>query len=78
MWWKLTALACGTILLCLAVIPIRTHAVMFDPLRETPPPKPSPWAMLSNLHFTPGTLALIGAILLGAGFIAVRIIRGEG
>lgn len=74
MWWKLVGLTLGTVLLILLVIPIRTHAVRFDP--ENPPPPMPFFPPVSSLYFTPGTIALIATILVVAVFIGVRIVRG--
>ena len=75
MWWKLGILLIITAGLIFSVIPIRTHAVLIDP---TNPPPPTRWSLsfiISHMYVTPSTVALIGAILVLAGFIAFRIVR---
>jgi hypothetical protein len=75
MWWKLGILLIATSVLIFCVIPIRTHAIMIDPAN---PPPPTRWTLsfiISHMYFTAGTYAVIGALLLGAGFIAFRIVR---
>jgi len=74
MWWKLIGLILGTAVLISLVIPIRTHAVVFDP--ENPPPPQPFFPPLSSLYFPPSTIALIGIILVIAVLIGVRIVRG--
>jgi type II secretory pathway component PulF len=75
MWWKLCGLFVLTAALCLAVIPIRTHAVMYDPSNA-----PAPWtfkAMLANMYLTPTAGLLIATILAVAAFVALRVLRGQ-
>lgn len=77
MWWKLSGLAIGTLLLCLSIVPIRTHAILYTPMKEQPPLKPSLNDMASNMYMTPGTaLAIVVILLLAAAFAAV-IVRSE-
>ena len=74
MWWKLAGLTLGTVLLILSVIPIRTHAVRIDLAN---PPSPGPlFPPVSSMYLTPGTVVLIGIILVVAVIIGVRIARG--
>ena len=74
MWWKLAALTIVTLVAVLSVIPIRTHAVAFDP--ANPPARISFGAMLANMYLTPGTAALIAAICIVAVLIGLRVVRG--
>jgi vacuolar-type H+-ATPase subunit I/STV1 len=76
MWWKLTALGIVTIGLIFAIIPIKTHAVLYDPARDPPPRSPSFWNMLGGMYLTPGTILAAIVILLIAGFVASKIIKG--
>ena len=77
MWWKLLGLLAVTTAVILSVIPIRTHAVMYDPLREPPPPPPSFWEMVSNMYLTTGTKVAIAIILSLACVVAVKVVRGD-
>lgn len=77
MWWKLSILCIVTGGLILSIIPIRTHAVVVA--ADNPPPQ-TDWSLstlVSNMYFTPGSLALIGLILVIAGYIGFRIVRGS-
>lgn len=77
MWWKLSGVAVLTAALIFVVIPIRTHAVWYDPAS---PPSPQRWNLtnvIANMYVTPGTLAVIAIILAGAAAIAFRIIRNS-
>lgn len=76
MWWKLLGLLVLTATLVLVVIPIRTHAVVYDPMKEPPPP-PSFGKLLSAMYFTPGTVLLILFIFAGASFVALKVVRGH-
>jgi uncharacterized membrane protein len=77
MWWKLVGLFALTAALIVAVIPIRTHAVAYDPMNEPPPGRASFGDMLSNMYLTPGTVLLILIILAVASFVALKVIRGQ-
>ncbi|MDT9600010.1 hypothetical protein [Sphingosinicella rhizophila] len=77
MWWKLGGLLVLTAALVIGVIPIRTHAVLYDPAKSLPPPMPSLGEMFSTMYLTPGTALLISVILAAAGFVALKIIRGQ-
>lgn len=77
MWWKLAGLGVLTAALVFAVIPIRTHAVVYDPVNEPPPEGVSFGAMLGNMYFTPGTVLLIVFILTAAGVVAHQVVRGR-
>lgn len=75
MWWKLGILVIVTAGLIFFIIPIRTHAVLFDPAN---PPPPTRWTLssaVSNMYLTPGAIALICAVLAVAGYLAFRIVR---
>ena len=77
MWWKLGALLILTAMLVLSVIPIQTHAVLYDPAQEPPPPRLTFWNLLGNMYLTPSTAVLI-LIILGLGaFVALKVIRGH-
>lgn len=77
MWWKLVGLAVLTAVLVFVVIPIRTHAVIYDPMTEPPLTSPSFGEMLGNMYLTPNAALLILIILTMAGFIAFKIVRGR-
>jgi hypothetical protein len=75
MWWKLSGLVVLTAALCLAVIPIRTHAVIYDPSNP-----PAPWtfrAMIANMYLTPTAGLLIAAIVAVSAFVALKVLRGQ-
>ncbi len=75
MWWKLGGLLLVTAALCLSVLPIRTHAVMYYPFNP-----PRPWTlthMLANFYLTPTSGLLIAIILGGAAFVAFKVVRGH-
>lgn len=84
MWWKLTILIVATAGLIFGIIPIRTHAVV-KPIDLKVPEvdlgdhaAASRWtflSMVSNMYLTPGTIALICAILVVAGYIAFTIVH---
>lgn len=77
MWWKLTGLFVLTAALVFAVIPIRTHAVAYDPMNDPPPERASFGNVLGDMYLTPGTAILIALILAVAGFVAFRVVRGH-
>ncbi len=75
MWWKLSALLLVTLVIAFAVIPMRTHAVAYDPDANQ-----SGWSlssMVGAMFLTPGTVAVLAIILAGSGFVAFQIIRGN-
>lgn len=72
---KLGALLIVTAALVLVSIPVRTHAVLFDPSK--PPRRPSLGDIVGSMYLTPGTGLLIAAILAIATFAAVMVIRGQ-
>lgn len=74
MWWKLSALLVVTAALVFVIIPIRTHAVKYDPLN--PPPRPTLSQMIGNMYLTPSSALLIVLILAVAVIVALRVIRG--
>ena len=75
MWWKLAGLFLLTAALCLSVIPVRTHVVMYDPSN---PPAPSTLrAMVANMYLTPTASLLIAAIVGIAALIAFKVLRGQ-
>jgi len=75
MWWKLTGLALLTAMLCLLVVPIRTHAVAYDP--SNPPKLWTISGMFNSMYLTPRGALLIAVILSFAAFVAFKIIRGH-
>jgi len=77
MWWKLAGLLIVTAVLVVSVIPIRTHAVVYDPMKDPAPPRPSLLDILGSMYLTPGRAALILAILVIASFVAMKVIRGQ-
>jgi NADH:ubiquinone oxidoreductase subunit 6 (subunit J) len=77
MWWKLTGLLLITAVLVVAVIPLRTHAVGYDPITESPPHQPSLISMFGNMYLTPFSAVAILLILALAGFVAAKILRGQ-
>ncbi len=77
MWWKLGGLVVLTAALVLAVIPIRTHAVLDDPTSNLPHPRASVGDMLSNMYLTPATGIIIMLILAFAAFVALKVVRGH-
>jgi hypothetical protein len=76
MWWKLAVLALVTSALAVAVIPMRTHAVKYDPYNEPPPETWSFSGIFDSIYFTPTTVALIVGILAVAAAVAFYIVRG--
>jgi hypothetical protein len=79
MWWKLTLVGLVTIILvAFALPPIQTHAVLYHPERE---PSPQTWSVggfFKALQWTPTSMALVAAIVLGAvcaGYLIVRSSR---
>lgn len=77
MWWKLSGLVILTVVFVFGVIPIKTHAALYDPLKDVPPPRPTFWNMLSNMYLTPGTVVLVLCILVIASFAGLKVIRGQ-
>jgi len=75
MWWKLVGLAGVTAALIFAVMPIRTQAVVYDPVNEQPPSSVSFGDMLGNMYLTQGTALLILVILAVASFVAFKVLR---
>ena len=75
MWWKLVGVVVLTAALIFAVIPIRTHAVLYDPSK--PPQRPSISDILSNMYLTPMAGLLIGLILVIAALVTVKVVRGD-
>jgi len=74
-WWKLGGLVVLTAVLCLLVLPIRTHAVISDPSN---PPKPWTFTdMLASMYLTPTAGLLIAVIVAVAAFVAFKVIRGQ-
>ena len=73
MWWKLGILVVLTAGLIFSVIPVRTHAVLYDP--ADPQPAPTLWTMVSNMYLTAGTVAVIVGILTAAVAVGFWIMR---
>lgn len=76
MWWKLGLLLLTTAALVVAVIPVQTHAVLYDPTKG-PPPHESLRTMLGAMYLTPGTALLIVVIVALAAFIGLKVVRRE-
>jgi len=72
MWWKLGILSLITTAVVFIIIPIRTHAVLFDPAK---PPKWTLSGMIANMYLTPGRAAIISMVLALAGYVAFKIVR---
>lgn len=77
MWWKLCGLFVLTAALVFAVIPVRTHAVVYELMNEPPAERGSCGDVLSNMYLTPGTLLLILCIVAVASFVALKVLRGH-
>lgn len=77
MWWKLGALLGLTAALVFMIIPIRSHIVVYDPAKESPPPPSSFWHMIGDMYLTPGTIMLIAVIMSLAAFVAFKVVRGH-
>lgn len=78
MWGKLTGLFLLTAVLVFSVIPVRTHAIMYDPVTEPPPTRDfSISGIIANMHMTPLTLTLIAVILAASAVAALKITRGD-
>lgn len=75
MWWKLTVLVIVTAGLIFCVIPVRTHAALFNPANPRPVPRWTLSSMVSNMYLTTGTAALICAIMVVAAYLAFRVVR---
>lgn len=75
MWWKLAGLVVLTGALCLLVLPIRTHAVMYDP--SNPPKASTLREFVASMYLTPTAWLLIVVILAGAAFVVFKVIRGQ-
>lgn len=75
MWWKLTVLVLVTSGLIFCVIPVRTHAVLFDPANPRHVPRWTLSSTISNMHLTTGTAASICAIMVVAAYVAFRVVR---
>ena len=75
MWWKLLGLLLLTATLVFVVIPIRTHAVVYDPVNDPPPEPPSLGDFLGALYLTPGTVLVILLIVGVASFVAFKVVR---
>ena len=73
MWWKLAILLIIIVGLIFSIVPIRTHASLFDP--SNPPARATLSSIISNMYLTTGTVALISVVLVVAGYIAFRIVR---
>ena len=77
MWWKLGLLFVATGFLILLVIPLRTHAVLYDPMKGQAPSRPTLMDMLGAMHLTTTSVVLIAVILAVSGFVAFKVIRGH-
>lgn len=72
MWWKLGLLITVAFAASVAVVPIRTHAVIYKGQSTL---TPGLRQVLSNMYFTPSAVCLIVAILGVTLFFAFRIVR---
>jgi hypothetical protein len=72
---KLIGLLLLTAVLVVAVIPLRTHAVGYDPLKDPPPQQPSLLGIFRSMYLTPVSAVLILLILVLAGFGAVEALQ---
>jgi len=78
MWWKLTLLTLITLVLVIAVQPIRTHVVTLEVQRNGPipsVPRQSFFDMFSAMYVTPGSLVISAVIIGVAAYLAFRIVR---
>ncbi|HET9511745.1 MAG TPA: hypothetical protein VFO80_11410 [Sphingomonas sp.] len=75
MWFKLVALCVLTLALIVSIIPMRTHAVMFDP--DSPPPPQTLRTMFSSMYLPPETVVGILLLLLVAVAIGAWIVRAR-
>ena len=77
MWWKLAGLLVLTAILIKLAIPFRTRAIIYDPLmRQTVHPLPKFWS-LDYAYLTPGSAVIILVVLAAAGFVAIKVVRGQ-
>jgi hypothetical protein len=77
MWWKLGLLFVATGFLVLLVIPLRTHAVSYDRVKDQAASRPSIMDVLGAMHLTTESVILIAAILAVSSLVAFKIIRGH-
>jgi hypothetical protein len=77
MWWKFTLLVLVTVVMVFSVIPIRTHAVRYEPYNDPPPQAWSFMGLLKSMYLTPTSIALIAGILLMAFAVAIWIVRSS-
>ena len=77
MWWKLGGLLLVTVVLIVIVLPMRTHAVSYDAFNEQAPARPSLLDAFGNMYLTPASGVIVVAILATAGFVAMKIMRGQ-
>ena len=77
MWWKLAGLVVVTAVCALAVIPIRTHAVAYDPTKEPSLARTSVIDILGSMYLTPRSAVMVLLILALAAFVAMKVLRGQ-
>ena len=75
MWWKLALLVIVTVGLIFCITPIRTHAALLNPASPRTAPRWGVWSMVSDMYLTPGSAALIFAIIAAAAYLAFKIVR---
>lgn len=77
MWWKLTGLVFLTAALVISVIPVRTHAILYDPANDPAPSRVSLGDIFGSIYITTVTVVLIVCVLAVASYVAVKITRGH-
>lgn len=77
MWWKLVALALGTVALLIAIIPVRTKWVVWDPSKGPAPAADSLMTRFEAMYLTPDTAFAILMIVGLAGLAALKVIRRQ-
>jgi hypothetical protein len=78
MWWKLTLLFFVTaVLVVIALPPIQTHAVKYDPYNEPPPQTWTIGGMLNAFNWTPTGIAMVITIVIGAACVAFWVVRAS-
>jgi hypothetical protein len=77
MWWKLTGLFLLAAALVFAVVPIRTHALLYDVTTDAPSGHPSFANTIGIMYLTPGTVLTILCIVAVTGYAAYKVARGH-
>ena len=76
-WLKLIGLFLLTVVIALAVIPVRTHAETFDPGAPNDLPSRSLSSLIGAMYLTPGTALFLLVLLAISGLAALKIARGQ-